>query len=325
MKDIYKNYDAVQLAAEEAFIRWARGQAAADDAAWQAWLDRHPEKRPVVEEARVLVKALTFEVAAPQVDTKALWGRIQAGSRQPAEVKPLGRRRFLWGVAGAVAAAIALLVFAIFGIDRPRLIQTQVQEQLSYVLPDQSRVRLNADSRLRYEAGGRRVELQGEAFFEVTSGTDFRVTTPLGQVRVLGTQFNVFSRRDRFEVQCTEGRVQVTTETDVQGVILTPGMACRLNPAGQLQTTLLSGPEAGVGWLQDIYRFREQPLRDVFAEMERQFGVTITADDDISSRIHTGFFEGGDLRKALENVCWTRQLAFSIEGKQVRITEADTE
>lgn len=325
MKDLYLTFDAVQLATDEDFIRWAQGDAAQDDIAWQTWLDRHPEKRALVEEAGRLVKSLQFQPAVPAVDKDKLWSRIQASAHEPAQVKPLVRRRALLVRIAGVAAAIAILLFVVFGIDRPHRLQTALMEQENLLLPDQSTVRLNADSRLSYDDSGRKIALDGEAFFAVQKGTDFVVNTPLGQVQVLGTKFNVFSRSGRFEVQCTEGRVKVTTSADPEGVILTPGMAAVANPSGDLSLLNLSGLEAEVDWLQDIYRFKDQPMRQVFEELERQYGVQITADEEIRSRPHTGFFVGGQLAKALEDVCWPQKLKFSIEGKQVLITDEDTE
>lgn len=324
MKDIYQNYDALQLAADEDFIRWVKHGTEA--AAWQNWLDQHPEKKEEVEEARSLVKSITFEITQAEVDTDQLWDRIKASNREPAVVKPIGsRRRFLFGTAGAVAAAIALLLFIIFGIDRPNRLNTAFDEHLAFTLPDQSRVQLNADTRLTYDDTGRHITLEGEAFFAVEKGGDFLVETALGQVQVLGTQFNVFSREDRFRVQCTEGRVRVTAAGDIEGVVLRPGMACRLDETGKLIVENLSGLEAEVDWLQDIYRFKDQPLRVVFEEMERQFDVEIEADEAILSRDHTGYFEGASLDSALYQVCFPQNLQSTIDGKKVRITEADTE
>jgi ferric-dicitrate binding protein FerR (iron transport regulator) len=135
----------------------------------------------------------------------------------------------------------------------------------------------------------------------------------------------VFSREDQFRVLCTEGRVQVTVSGDPSGVILSPGMSCQLDAEGRLQVETRSGLEAEVAWLQDIYRFDNQPLREVFAELERQFAVEIEADESILSIKHVGSFEGARLDSALFQVCYPHNLQSTIEGKKVSITEADTE
>ncbi len=326
MKNIYQNYDAVQLATDEDFIRWVKRATPEADAAWESWLKEHPHKRAEVEEARVLVNNIQFQPAKPAVDKDQLWQRIQNSKEEGAVVKPLGgRRRFLFGTVGAVAAAIALVLFIIFGIDSPKRVSTANQEHLAVTLPDRSEVQLNAGSTLGYDDSGRRIELEGEAFFAVEKGSTFTVETRLGNVTVLGTQFNVFSRGDRFRVQCTEGRVQVSVSGDPEGVVLTKGMACTLGRDGRLVVEELSGIKAEVAWLQDIYHFDNQPLREVFAEMERQFDVEIEASTAILSINHVGSFEGNRLDSALFQVCYPHNLESSVDGKKVSIIAADTE
>lgn len=325
MKNIYLHYDAVQLATDEDFIRWVKHPAPGEEAAWQDWLNENPEKRPEVEAARSLVNAIKFRVDKPDVDTGQLWERIKVTKEEPAVVQSLrGRRRFLFGIAGAVAAAVALLLF-IIGLGPENTINTGIDEHRAYILPDRSRVQLNAVTQLSHDESGRRVELEGEAFFAVEKGSTFVVATPRGTVEVLGTQFNVFSRERDFRVKCTEGRVRVTVTTDENAVILTPGMICELDENGKLQVENLSGPEAEVAWLEDTYRFDNQSLRSVFAELERQFDVEVATSDSILSLPYTGFFDGANLDTALYNICYARHLNYTIEGKQIKVTEAATE
>lgn len=325
MKDIYQTYDAEQLAADEIFIRWVKDGGAEDEIAWQAWLDTHPAKRPVVAEARRLVGNLKFDPQVAAINKDQLWNRIQASSQKAAEVKPINsRRRFLFGLGGAVAAAIALVLFIIFGLDSSQTIQTAFGEQLAQVLPDQSEVQINADSRLTFDVSGRQIELEGEAYFEVMKGEEFTVETPLGHIQVLGTQFNVFSRDGQFRVQCTEGRVHVTAPNDQQGVILTPSTACYLEEDGTLSKILWKPDEPEIDWLDDVYKFTKVPLQEVFAEMERQFDVSITTSEEIRSTTYSGIFDGkkkGNLERALRDVCWPENLNYGIEGNKVSITK----
>ena len=68
-------------------------------------------------------------------------------------------------------------------------------------LPDGSLVELNAGSRLTYSNTSRKVELQGEAFFQVQKDeVQFVVSTGISKVVVLGTAFNVRSHDDRVTV-----------------------------------------------------------------------------------------------------------------------------
>ena len=90
-----------------------------------------------------------------------------------------------------------------------------MQIKTEFHLPDSSFVALNMGSELYYTKKGwqteRRVELKGEAFFKVKKGSIFEVETDQGIISVLGTEFNVKSWNNYFEVTCYSGLVRVKT------------------------------------------------------------------------------------------------------------------
>lgn len=101
-----------------------------------------------------------------------------------------------------------------------------------YQLPDKSCVWLNSGSWLRYPTRfseeSRRVEIRGEAYFEVESDKKhpFYVNTPGGlSVRVTGTKFNVSAYDDErtIEVVLEEGRVNVENAAGNINMALRPG------------------------------------------------------------------------------------------------------
>ena len=101
-----------------------------------------------------------------------------------------------------------------------------------YQLPDKSYVWLNSGSWLRYPTRfseeSRRVEIRGEAYFEVESDKEhpFYVNTPGGlSVRVTGTKFNVSAYDDErtIEVVLEEGRVNVENTDGNVNMALRPG------------------------------------------------------------------------------------------------------
>ena len=88
-------------------------------------------------------------------------------------------------------------------------------------LPDGSIVYLNHNSSIEYEQGlpNRTVEMSGEAFFDVVeSDVPFIVRTPHGEVKVLGTEFNVRAQTDELEVEVEEGVVELKTTVDNQKI-----------------------------------------------------------------------------------------------------------
>jgi len=115
-------------------------------------------------------------------------------------------------VAAAVAILLAGTYLYINSLDTA--VSTQYAENKEIVLPDNSEVILNADSKVTYSEknwdDNRNITLEGEAFFKVAKGERFTVATHAGEVTVLGTQFNVENRKDFFEVTCYEGLVSIS-------------------------------------------------------------------------------------------------------------------
>ena len=84
-------------------------------------------------------------------------------------------------------------------------------------LPDGSIVLLNHNSSIEYDKNfeTRNVILDREAYFNVVSADiPFIVTTDLGEIKVLGTKFNVNSNKDDLEVEVETGEVELKTEKE---------------------------------------------------------------------------------------------------------------
>lgn len=97
-------------------------------------------------------------------------------------------------------------------------IETSTEDNYkTFELPDGSQVALNQYSTISYDSefSTRVVELDGEAFFKVKSGSSsFKVITNSGEIKVLGTAFNVKTDEKHFEVDVAEGLVELKTEYD---------------------------------------------------------------------------------------------------------------
>lgn len=113
-------------------------------------------------------------------------------------------------------------------------------ERFLLVLADGTKVWLNAESRLRYPVAfngkERRVELEGEACFEVAKDAEhpFIVCANGMNTMVLGTKFNVrsYSVEDR-HVTLVNGKVQVTNTVNNKSVTLRPGQDLTYTETGE--------------------------------------------------------------------------------------------
>ncbi|MEM8899111.1 MAG: FecR domain-containing protein, partial [Bacteroidota bacterium] len=237
------------------------------------------------------------------------------------------KNRFLIPGLGIAAAAVLLAIFTfVFLMPDNIKIETLDSIHLDYPLPDQSIVTLNAASTLVLDttnwSSNRTLFLEGEAFFDVTEGSTFRVNTDQGEVKVLGTSFNVFQREDRLKVACYTGKVEVAHQK--QKVILNPEEYAYLDLKGTLIKDSIRNRNSN-GWMDDVYSFKDEPVSEAFKEIERQFGVTVVINTPAKDSLYSGFFSGRSLKDALENVCYSMSLEYDVDlkSKMVTITELE--
>lgn len=233
-----------------------------------------------------------------------------------ASVMTRNRSRIFWYAAAASLALIIALFFT-FREFQPSKIMAGTGEQLTIVLPDGSSVHLNAKSEIRYSENNfqkkRTLRLNGEAYFEVKEGSLFTVASEQGEIRVLGTSFNVHSRDDYFKVSCITGRVLVET-ADRSDTLSRGESVSWINK--EYYKTIEPDIRKALSWKDGEFYYESTELRFVLDEIERQFGVSINASG-IENRRFTGSFYRGNLEEALEIVCIPMELTFEItdQGK----------
>lgn len=214
----------------------------------------------------------------------------------------------------AAAAVVLLLLGSTLTIQLyTKTIATQWGEQLTVSLPDASTVKLNAQSELKYKPLAwmfkREVKLKGEAFFEVTHGKRFSVTSALGQTRVLGTSFNIFARDNLYKVVCVTGKVEVKAGKN-QRVVIEPNSQASFGSDGTLQVAPATDALVNLGWLHNRFIFTATPINEVFREIERQYGVRLTVKTPVFQLYSGNFIKTERIEEVLDMVCPPLGLTF---------------
>lgn len=323
MEDKFTTYSPTTLAGEDFFVRWVlRGEY---DEQWKSWVQRHPERQPILEEARRIVLALQAarETEITESGKNELWSRINnsilAESKKPARNNV--RQLLFWAV--SAAAAFALMVW-INNLTTHERIIAKAGEQREVLLPEQSAVTLNAGSSIMYKENSfgqdRILRLEGEAFFKVIPGSTFTVETDGGKVTVMGTSFNVLSRNGRFEVSCYTGKVKVESGQKDQLILTTGQQSIKRKTDDSLNLDTFIPISDTPEWTVGRFNFENQPLSDVVSELERQYAVDVRLDNGLEDIKYTGLFETGNLDTAVYLITWPLHLKSSIKGKTVTIS-----
>ena len=220
-----------------------------------------------------------------------------------------------------IAAILALSFSAFYLVNSMDTdISTEIAAKTTTELPDASSVNLNALSTLTYNKSrwskSREVHLEGEAFFKVAKGSTFEVKTDAGSVKVLGTEFNVKSRENNFEVTCYEGLVSVTFKE--HNLKLYPGQRFAVIDGKIIENE--KETQALPSWMAQESRFESRPLKFVLAELERQYNITVTTKAVDLQTMYTGGFTHTDLDLALKFITLPLQLEYQRNNSEIVIT-----
>ena len=161
--------------------------------------------------------------------------------------------------------------------------------QFQLVLPDGTKVWLNAASSLRYPtvfAGSEReVEVTGEAYFEVAKNKQkpFRVKiNEQTTVEVLGTHFNInsYQNEDNINTTLLEGSVKVINGSEK--IIITPGQQAQV--AGQAKIKVVNGVdlEKVMAWKNGMFNFQDATLKEVMRQLERWYDVDVVYEKGVA-------------------------------------------
>lgn len=218
--------------------------------------------------------------------------------------------------------------------------------QYQVILPDQTKVWLNAASSLKYPAkfasDKREVELDGEAYFEVANAfyaerhlstksknrdqykVPFIVKTRNQQVEVTGTKFNISAYADEEAVKTTllEGGVRVTVSATTgaagpQQKTLKPGEQAVLTN-DQLDVTQVN-VENEYSWKDGNFLFNDQPLHMIMRQLSRWYDVEVDYTYLPNTRYNGFISRDVPLSHVLEMFEKTGNTHFEIKNRTIKV------
>ena len=216
---------------------------------------------------------------------------------------PVGYKRSYfvrWGQYAAVFLCAVLLTWFVSNrMDRASSImqiEVPLGQYMNLTLADGTNVYLNSGTVFKYPTAftgkERKLEIDGEGFFKVThqeNDVPFIVKTSKGNVRVLGTKFNVeaYKEKDQFETSLIEGKVEVIVGDE--RVILNPNEKVLL-VNGKLEKESLYDSSC-YSWTSGIIEFNNIRFEDLMGEFEKIYGVRIVINNaDLKDNLCLGKF-----------------------------------
>lgn len=203
------------------------------------------------------------------------------------------------------------------------ILSTAKGEQYQIILPDGTKVWLNAASSLKFTpsfAGlaTRNVELSGEAYFEVAKDQlhPFEVKTRGQYIKVLGTHFNVNAYTDEPYIKTTllEGSVNVNDK-----VILRPGQESQFSNTG-LINIYPADTEAATAWKTGEFIFRDATLPVIMRQIARWYNLDIVYQGEPNNETYNGAIaKKADLSRILK-ILERGGVKFKVQNRQLLVT-----
>jgi len=183
----------------------------------------------------------------------------------------------------------------VISFEKTKPVKKTIEQQTIYVpksgeyelvLADGSKVFLNSESQLTFpsyfDGNTRRVELTGEAYFEVEKdGRPFIIQTPDLSIEVLGTSFNVnaYQANPYINTTLVEGSIRIHLPKKEESFLLKPEHNFRLDKLSDEISVQRVNTDIYTAWIKGEFMFRNQPLTEIFAQLERWYDFKIVYEN----------------------------------------------
>jgi transmembrane sensor len=274
-----------------------------------------------------------------------------------------------WGIAiGSFTVVIIIAGLFFFYSDKPvsqkdaaalnvkNEISTKSGSRTTLVLPDGTKVWLNASSQLTYEKDYgnklREVTLSGEAYFDVVKNKEkpFVIHTAKMDIKVLGTAFNVkcYPGEKTTETSLVRGSIEVTLKDRLEKILLKPNEKLVINNQDEtikknttaskkiipakvivekpiislMHLTLYPADNTIIetAWVQNRLVFSSETFEEVVLKMERWYNIKIfIKDESLKEERLTGNFEKETISDALNALQLTTKFYYNLKNNTINI------
>jgi len=299
----------------------------------EMWVSASKKNEELIISLKILWEAAGSEYI--NVDTNAAWENVCKRIESENEINqdvfsPLVNKVSLKGLYQRFASAAAIILVMIGGyviLQQTGIFnkhediktfwnqrQTHAGEKSIIKFNDGTQITLNANSKLKYPINfinnKREVYLEGEAFFEVAHDPSkpFIVYSNNISTTVLGTKFNInaYSDEEEIAISLVEGKINVS-----ENVFGNINKTAFLHPNQQFFYSAIKKTykikdfdvEEITGWKDNLLKFNDETLKNVFVRLERAYGVKFEVEiKPFENYLITANFHNSSLLTVIEAI-----------------------
>ena len=309
------------------------------------WSDESKENQILFNQVKQDLEIINLNKSMNKINVDSAWEKLKNRIQEDEQNLTVIKERKVRLIAFPTVLKFAATIVILLGIG---FFSTKIYQKISnknitleyaalnelskeIVLPDGSTVVLNSDSKISYPkvfaSNERRIELEGEAFFDVTKNPDqpFIIEAKNAEIKVLGTSFNVNASisGNKVEVFVETGLVQLSRKKNGDEKIL-------INPGdiGVLSTEKLTKEKNKdlniVAWKTREIIFHEDNLEDVINILNKIYKTNIECENqDVLNLRYTSTFRNQNIDSILNVICLTFNLKIKNIEDQIYLVKYD--
>lgn len=237
-------------------------------------------------------------------------------------------------------AAILILVFGVtFGLlnifDRSQSTITYIEstsakgEKKSLLLTDGTNVILNSDTKLiipsDFNNKERIIEIEGEAFFDVTLNPDkpFILKSGETRIKVLGTSFDfkLYKEDEFIKLTVSTGKVQINVADQELQLSVSSNEHLSINKKdGNIRKETIEENNY-IKWIHSSLYFNREPIREVIKTINRTYNRTVILQSEEADYRITGIHHNKSIDAVIEAICFTTGLQYRHEDENIILYE----
>lgn len=301
----------------------------------EAWCEVSVENRKLLEQLYYTAFIGDRVAVLNTVDVEGSLKKLKAAMKSKEVIikkrHSIGWKRYTIPLAAFLTGIVFTVGFAYLALNKTSnyIVATTAGQRAQFVLPDGSKVWLNASTQLAYNSSlwsrERQVDLTGEAYFEVARDehAPFIVKSKNIKTQVLGTKFNVRARAAEEKVVATllKGSIRVDLPRKKnEGFVLKPGQILNVNTSTlQAELTESSSARDVLLWIQGKLSFEQATCLEMTRCLEQHFDVHFYFKDDQlkKERFTCEFRTDDNIEDILSVLSLTKRFQYKIDGNNI--------